>query len=547
MDVEVRHTGQDGDSFVLWEGRSHVKRLLLIFALACSSPAFLAADDNPAWSFYSVGVQAYFDHQPQEAIRELTTAATGLDDPRVFYFRGLAYQQLGQSVDAQADFSRGAELERGRINIRQLMLSETERMSQVNTALQRVQGPAREELEKARLSAVGQIRTAQKIKQRKLALLKSKEERFAGGLVAPPPKGKPGYRDLVGQKVQWQSGDWQVLDVDADAQGIRAITLIDAAVSLDPARYDRTSYQTKDGWVSGDAALQYRIAKDARLVPASQLGRMETGLLGALAYNPLSQAVTTEAEAKQGWKEFRAKEQARLRQLAEEAAQRRAEQEARLAAQRAAEEARLAAAAPFAAPEPLLAPTWGGEAAPESYAVNEPPPSFTPAGVDWAIDQAEGWSFESPAPAAVTDQDRLDRAVQNIVAACALHMVKLGTQSEGARQWVHDTNDPLETLGRGLLMAGIGVLASSGRDQQIDAALAEAFPDLPGVGRIAIKNFITLAADGRLSKAAWAGHSLKDIVMAELGRADPELAGNVQAVEFVVKVVSQFPSAPGGE
>ena len=101
------------------------------------------------------------------------------------------------------------------------------------------------------------------------------------------------------------------------------------------------------------------------------------------------------------------------------------------------------------------------------------------------------------------------------------------------------TTAALYHIGRLVSYASLGALADS-----IEVALGEVFPELPGPGRIAIKNLITLAADGRLSKASFAGYTLKDVVIAEIGKSDPELAGNARAVDFVVMVVSQFPSTP---
>jgi hypothetical protein len=572
-------------------------RVLFAIAIVWSWGGLALAEnprDNPAWSFYSLGVEAYFDRRPAEAIRQLNIAATGLDDPRVFYFRGLALHQLGQAVDAQADFARGAELERNRIDLRRLTLNETDRLSQVNSALARVQGPRRDELEQYRRNAVGAIRTAQKFKEHKLAQLRAKTERYAGGFAVPPSEKKPTYRDLSGQIVVYQGQPWRVLDLDANDEGIRAMTLLDPSVSVDPAKYAKASYLTPQGWVTGEAAMQYRVAKLARLMPAAQLGRVESKL-GPLAFNPLVQALTNQETAKQGWAEFRAKEQARLRQLAETAAQRRAQEEAELARRRQLEEQRVPAASVVDAGyenSAIRGPSVWGEAPPESFAVvDEPPPSFTPQAVDWAIDRAEAWSLtgtsdgaahgtgvdpdlakrwelapasESPPiddswqrdsgladrwdfnqDSAVPNQSNVvERAGQRIVAAVALHILKTGLQSDEARRWAYDSDNPLERMGRGLLLSGATAAVSSGRDQQVNAAIGEVFPDLPDAAQVAMKNAITLAADGRWRKEAFVGHTAKDIVMSQLEQANPNLAGNARDAEFVVNVIGGFPAPP---
>jgi len=519
--------------------------------MAASPLAAQERDEHPAWAFYNLGVDAYLSGRHREAIEQLNLAATGLDDPRVFYFRGLALSQLGQSVDARADFVRGARLERDRIDLRHLRLSETDRLSQVNSALTRVQGPQRAELEKLRLVAVGQIRTAQKFKERKLAQLQRGADNIIG-LVNPEPPAKPSYRDLKGQEVVYDGKKWQVLEVDANNDGVRTLTLLDGAVSLDPQKYERTGYKTPQGWLTGEAALRYRMEQESLLLPASQAGRVETKLLGPLALNPMSQRLTDQATAKKGWQEFREKEQERLRQIAAAAAELRAQQEQLLAQQRAEEERRLAAGAAAAnAAAPIVMPAVLGEAPPESFAVdasiNALPPSVTPAGVDWAVNQAEQWSFDAPA-APAADEDRMNRALQKILAAAALHIVKLATQSDQAHRAAANEDG---SIGLGnLIVSLVGEAVGCVRDQQIESALADAFPDVPRAGHIAMRNVISLAADGRLRRVNalevvdYSVETGKDVLIAELQRHDPQTAGNLQAVEFLAKVVMALPSPP---
>src|SRR5262249_28092216 len=60
--------------------------------------------------------------------------------PRAFYFRGLAYLQLGRVPEAQADFQKGAELE----------VKDSSDFYPVNRSLERVQGRSRRMLEQYR-------------------------------------------------------------------------------------------------------------------------------------------------------------------------------------------------------------------------------------------------------------------------------------------------------------------------------------------------------------------------------------------------------------
>jgi tetratricopeptide (TPR) repeat protein len=94
--------------------------------------------------WYGAGVHQYFRGCQHEAINSLNQSiAENPNDPRAYYFRGLAQMALGDSYSAQADFQQGAfvEAQTGR------------RSSIVNTALERIQGYLRIEIERARNDA----------------------------------------------------------------------------------------------------------------------------------------------------------------------------------------------------------------------------------------------------------------------------------------------------------------------------------------------------------------------------------------------------------
>src|SRR5579864_2921597 len=58
---------------------------------------------------YGSGVHAFNSGQYREAYNDLTMAIrSGSRDPRVYYYRGLAYIRLGRPQEAQADFKKGA-------------------------------------------------------------------------------------------------------------------------------------------------------------------------------------------------------------------------------------------------------------------------------------------------------------------------------------------------------------------------------------------------------------------------------------------------------
>ena len=92
---------------------------------------------------YGNGVHQFFNGQYQKAYDSFTTAMSeNQRDPRVYYFRGLAAQNLG--IGGTGDFQVGAQLE----------AENGGRSELVNEALERIQGHARISLESARSEAI---------------------------------------------------------------------------------------------------------------------------------------------------------------------------------------------------------------------------------------------------------------------------------------------------------------------------------------------------------------------------------------------------------
>lgn len=135
---------------------------LLLLALAIAAPSArpsLAGDMPPALATgYGNGVHAYNEGDYQCSYDELSRVIeAGSNDPRVFYFRGLAALKLGRMDEADADFQQGANLEADGVGGRA-----------VSRALERIQGCDRLKLEQfrsqARVAAVQRDREA--IRQR---------------------------------------------------------------------------------------------------------------------------------------------------------------------------------------------------------------------------------------------------------------------------------------------------------------------------------------------------------------------------------------------
>lgn len=121
---------------------------------ALLTTAAVAREDAILAVAYGNGVHAYYAGDYQRSYEELSAAIDGgTQDPRAFYFRGLAALRLGRLDEADADFALGANAEAaGRGGWA------------VGRSLERIQGEPRLQLEKhrvrARMAAVQQRREA---------------------------------------------------------------------------------------------------------------------------------------------------------------------------------------------------------------------------------------------------------------------------------------------------------------------------------------------------------------------------------------------------
>ena len=90
--------------------------LLAGVVVACST-ALSSAQEVVLGQLYGSGVHAYFAGDFVKAYDQLSGAIKGgSQDPRVYYFRGLAYLKLGRQPEAVQDFKQGAALESKDIN-----------------------------------------------------------------------------------------------------------------------------------------------------------------------------------------------------------------------------------------------------------------------------------------------------------------------------------------------------------------------------------------------------------------------------------------------
>lgn len=152
----------------------------------------IAAQDAVLSQLYGKGVHAFFEGDYEGAHGLLTEAVEGgTRDPRVYYFRAMAYHQLGRPDEAVDDMMLGARLEVADVN----------QFYPVSRSLERVQGRARVALEKYRRDA--RMERYQKANQRR-------RERFGGDGDLPTPKaGAP-------RKLPADSGDAAPVEEQGD-------------------------------------------------------------------------------------------------------------------------------------------------------------------------------------------------------------------------------------------------------------------------------------------------------------------------------------------
>jgi hypothetical protein len=116
--------------------------VVVSFTLLCCAGALLA-DEVLLGQIYGTGVHAFNAGDYVGAYDALTSAIKGgSNDPRAYYFRGLAYLKLGRDDEAKADFSKGAELE----------VADSVNEYPVNRSLERIQGKPRQMLEYYRMT-----------------------------------------------------------------------------------------------------------------------------------------------------------------------------------------------------------------------------------------------------------------------------------------------------------------------------------------------------------------------------------------------------------
>ncbi len=160
-----------------------MQRSLWILAAASLMAAAASAQEPGLSDMFGRGAHAYFSGQPRAAYQYLTAAIdAGTRDPRPYYFRGLAYQQLGRPTEAQADFRTGAALEHEDVG----------GLFYVDRSLERVQGPSRLTIERYRATArVGAAQTMVQERNQRIMTARASAACYGAGeqVLAEQPSG----------------------------------------------------------------------------------------------------------------------------------------------------------------------------------------------------------------------------------------------------------------------------------------------------------------------------------------------------------------------
>jgi len=147
----------------------------LFTVVSLSFVNFVHAQD-PLDEMYGQAVHSYFRGDSINASELLTEVIdAGSLDPRAFFFRGLAQSQGGVDM-TNPDFERGARLE-----------IEGKKVVNVGKSLERIQGPARIAIEKARAKArLASRARLLEIQRTRYEEMQQKGGVERGGIVVPP-------------------------------------------------------------------------------------------------------------------------------------------------------------------------------------------------------------------------------------------------------------------------------------------------------------------------------------------------------------------------
>mgnify|MGYP003332447457 FL=1 len=202
-----------------------------VVALLASAFAGQSNGQDILDDLYGQGVHAYYEGDYSASAQWLGQAISqGSQDPRVYYFKGLAHLQLGEKDQADGTFAKGAEIE----------TAGTERYYPIAESLARVQGNARASIEQARRVARATAKERELVRQkaRYEEALRAEARVLRGGqpAVDPPSVAVSGDVELPFPGVQADpqaKTDFSILGAPATA-----VTLVPEVDPADSAATD---------------------------------------------------------------------------------------------------------------------------------------------------------------------------------------------------------------------------------------------------------------------------------------------------------------------
>ncbi|MFI4875820.1 MAG: hypothetical protein ACIALR_10800, partial [Blastopirellula sp. JB062] len=189
-----------------------------------ANPYVVSAQEPVVVELYGQGVHQFNRGAMLDAFATLSTAIDqGSQDPRSYYFRGLALWNLGRPEQAELDFEAGAKLE-----------LKTDRAYPIGKSLERVQGPARLKLEEYRQQIrVQEFIARKKWEKERYELLKQAEEEVLRGAVPASAK-LPVEPKASDPTDPFGSGDMNDAGTPAPAEKKPAEPMTPAPMSEDP-------------------------------------------------------------------------------------------------------------------------------------------------------------------------------------------------------------------------------------------------------------------------------------------------------------------------
>ncbi|MFW6125432.1 MAG: hypothetical protein ACOC46_04720 [Pirellulales bacterium] len=239
--------------------------------LALAAPQAVQAQSVAPLARYGTGLHAYFRGNDAQALESFDAAIdAGLEDPRCYYFRGLIHLRRGQTESARADFARAAELES----------SDAAYVHAVAMALERVQGPARLEVERYREQARATAFARLERQRRQLAARMREAQRIEALKPVPEPQPDPA---IARQELLALAREYFAALTEKDRERIMAVLTPAAAetfkdIPLDVTPSEQAQYEYGEATLDGrEASLPLRLTDGEIVLSGRILARFERG------------------------------------------------------------------------------------------------------------------------------------------------------------------------------------------------------------------------------------------------------------------------------